>query len=377
MAQHPTRFWPLATDAVAALKARPWPIVAAGTGLVVGMGVLSGSSVLFDELATLRGLGEEVQLAFHLGVMPLLTILFEATWLVGLHVALRTVRREALAWPSVLALVGPSLVIDTLSRALVVPGVFACVLPSLIVAVGLAYAQWFLVDRSLGPLAALSASWDATRGERLGVFWLLFRLLILLILGVFALPLVLAVFLLMGASSHAQLAARIFSPRAQPDDASPPALEAPAAPVPIGLWVVAVLVSLATVGLWDADLVRFWLFPALSRALPTLAEAQIQAAIAGAIVAPALVVLVVGLRIHTRHRPTALDARGLWLDATPRDGRLVPWRDVQWFDVVGDGVRLKLRGQWALLGPVLTLDEARRPEAVALLEAHGVRRRDG
>jgi hypothetical protein len=49
-------------------------------------------------------------------------------------------------------------------------GYAACIVPGVIVALGLSFTQFFVVDQNMGPIDAMSASWRVTQGHRGNIF---------------------------------------------------------------------------------------------------------------------------------------------------------------------------------------------------------------
>lgn len=241
-----------------------------------------------------------------------------------------------------------------------------------------AFAQWFVVDRQLGPLAALAASWASTRGCRLEVAGLAFGSVSLACVISFAtlglgLPFALGLLALVWAVAYERLSARLAG---SPAPSGEPARHYPPPPLAPGLRLLAGLACVPALAMWDGVTLG-WLPGALERAWPQLAPWTLVSALGALLFVPLATLLAVALLEHRRHRRVALDARGVWLDASPTwAGRHVPWDAVRGYDLVPDGVALALGPGWAprWWGPVLAVPEEARAELVEWLGAHGVGR---
>lgn len=113
---------------------------------------------------------------------PLYTILISGPLLVGFaHLLLRGVRGEEPEIDDLLA--GFRTYVNAVGGMLlyglaVVVGLVLLIVPGLIAMVRLAFTPYMIVDRDLGPVDAVKASWEATRGHG----WTLFGLLIVSLL---------------------------------------------------------------------------------------------------------------------------------------------------------------------------------------------------
>jgi hypothetical protein len=57
-----------------------------------------------------------------------------------------------------------------LSMLIAMPAFAMLIIPGIIVSLGLSFAQFYIVDQNMGPIDALKASWEATKGHKLQLF---------------------------------------------------------------------------------------------------------------------------------------------------------------------------------------------------------------
>lgn len=118
---------------------------------------------------------------------PLWSILVTAPLLVGyVSLALRAVRGEEPKLGDLLA--GFRTYVDAVAGMLLYAiavgvGLLLLVVPGLVATVRLSFTPHLIVDRGLGPLDALQASWEATRGHGWSLFGLLIVSLLVLVGG--------------------------------------------------------------------------------------------------------------------------------------------------------------------------------------------------
>lgn len=158
-----------------ALRASPGPLLLAtlAGGLALLLAATPILATLWDQLAETALVGEALGLCLVVGGGVLVSLAMPAAglWLAGLGLA--ALRRGELVQGELgrqLGRAGAALVpafavatlVDTLTRL----GAVLCLAPGLIVACGLAFAQLLVLDKGLGPIAALQASWRITRGAR-------------------------------------------------------------------------------------------------------------------------------------------------------------------------------------------------------------------
>jgi uncharacterized membrane protein len=63
----------------------------------------------------------------------------------------------------------------------------ALIVPGIIIAMGLAFVPYLVVERGLGPVEALKESWRLTKGHKMQIFLLVLALVGINILGLMAL----------------------------------------------------------------------------------------------------------------------------------------------------------------------------------------------
>ena len=80
----------------------------------------------------------------------------------------------------------PMLLVQFASQLVVGAGMLACIVPGIILAVGLSLSSILAVDHGLKPLDALSASWEITKGRKLDVGILFIALFLLNFAGALA-----------------------------------------------------------------------------------------------------------------------------------------------------------------------------------------------
>lgn len=66
-------------------------------------------------------------------------------------------------------------------------GMLALIVPGIIIAMGLAFVPYLVVERGLGPVEALKESWRITKGHKMQIFLLVLALIGINILGLMAL----------------------------------------------------------------------------------------------------------------------------------------------------------------------------------------------
>jgi hypothetical protein len=66
-------------------------------------------------------------------------------------------------------------------------GMLALIVPGIIIAMGLAFVPYLVVERGLGPIEALKESWRVTKGHKMQIFLLVLALIGINILGLMAL----------------------------------------------------------------------------------------------------------------------------------------------------------------------------------------------
>jgi hypothetical protein len=81
----------------------------------------------------------------------------------------------------------PLLAMKFLLGAAIVGGLVAFIVPGLILSAGLSLASFFCVDRGLGPVAALKASWQATKGFKVEIVYFGLYAVLAVVLGLLAL----------------------------------------------------------------------------------------------------------------------------------------------------------------------------------------------
>jgi hypothetical protein len=69
---------------------------------------------------------------------------------------------------------------------IVLAGMLLLIVPGIIAAIGLQYATYFAIDRRMGPVEAVTASWEATNGHKLGLFGFGFLAIGVVFLGTLA-----------------------------------------------------------------------------------------------------------------------------------------------------------------------------------------------
>ena len=74
-----------------------------------------------------------------------------------------------------------------LSAILIVLGLVAFVIPGIMIAVGLSFVPYLVVDRGLGPIKAMQESWRITNGHKWPLFLLILAMVGLNLLGAIAL----------------------------------------------------------------------------------------------------------------------------------------------------------------------------------------------
>lgn len=82
--------------------------------------------------------------------------------------------------------------VQLVSTVLIAIGTVLLIVPGVIIAIGLMFSLFYIVDKDMGVFEALGASWNATKGSRLTLF--LFLLLAILLAIVGSIPLGLGLF---------------------------------------------------------------------------------------------------------------------------------------------------------------------------------------
>lgn len=80
----------------------------------------------------------------------------------------------------------PLLGLQFLLGVVVVLGLILFIVPGVILGLGLSLSQFYVVDADMGPIDAMRASWEATKGQRGQVFVLALLSFLIFILGVLA-----------------------------------------------------------------------------------------------------------------------------------------------------------------------------------------------
>lgn len=78
---------------------------------------------------------------------------------------------------------GPMFISSLISSIGILIGLALCVVPGVILALGWAFYQFALVDKNLGAVEALKASWDMTSGQRVTLFVLFLIFLAIALTG--------------------------------------------------------------------------------------------------------------------------------------------------------------------------------------------------
>lgn len=77
-------------------------------------------------------------------------------------------------------------VMGLVAGILYVIGFFLLIFPAIILACGLYFAGWFLVDHNLGPIESLKKSWDVTNGHKANIFVFSLLSVLVVLAGCFA-----------------------------------------------------------------------------------------------------------------------------------------------------------------------------------------------
>lgn len=103
-----------------------------------------------------------------------------------MRVNLKVARGEAASFSDVfsggtwfLPLLGAT-ILTSIATAL---GFLFFIVPGVILAIGFMFSSHFIVDQNMGPLEAMSASWAATKGQRLDLFGFCFLLFLVVLAG--------------------------------------------------------------------------------------------------------------------------------------------------------------------------------------------------
>jgi len=106
------------------------------------------------------------------------------------HVFLKVARGESFSFGDILSMAGR--VLNAFAAAIIFVvvvgiGFLLFFVPGVMLALKLQFFTWFIIDKNMGPIAALKASWEVTTGEKLQLFLLYLAFGVIGTIGLFAL----------------------------------------------------------------------------------------------------------------------------------------------------------------------------------------------
>jgi hypothetical protein len=336
--------------------------------LQLGLGAIPGT----DQVPIFISVGAQNLLTFALG---------QFLFLGFLSLAIKTARGKRAETGDILsqsARFVPGLIVGVLASLGLGVGLFLLVVPGIIFFVASSLAPLYVVDRDMDAIAALEASFDATRGARGRIFGVYF---LTGVLGVVVTAascglgylVVFPIWMLVTASVYL-----VQSESVAPEEPAPGALLIPAALAPRWLEAASLLFLVPPLLVGASPVTAVQLGEIIANTIGVSDYGGIAIGLSF-LTGPVFAGLVILLYRRTHYRSALLDEQGAVFGRTESwRGARVAWKDVSGFEITGDGVRLRLqRRPWTRwLGPVVKSDDRLTHEVVLLLEKRGIPRID-
>lgn len=169
-----------------------------GVGVInVGVEIVSGlGHFMLQEIAVSMGGGDAAAAAVSIAMvctglvkLGLSTVLSSTLSAMFIIMWLRLIRGQKFSIDVLFEakrFIVPIVLIQFATQFAVMAGMLACIVPGIIVAIGLSMSSIVAIDHGLKPLDALSASWEIANGRKLDIFIMMIALFCLNIVGMLA-----------------------------------------------------------------------------------------------------------------------------------------------------------------------------------------------